>query len=629
MPASSHSSPPDQTGSSPHQHSAGSPHPRRGTPQQVGQALKRAVNPEPRLHPGLIPGLSVEDTDRKFPTNKTVFVVALTVAVAVVLWAAVAPESISVVGADMQQWITTHFAWLLGGLMIAVLLFMLIVGYGPTGNIKLGADDSRPDYSTGSWIAMLFAAGLGIGLVFYGPLEPLTHLLAPTPATDAKAGTMAAVLPSMSTTILHQASLAWAIYAFVGGAIAYSSYRRGRLPLISSIFEPVFPDGTHKILGGIIDIFAVLVTLFGTAISLGIGALQIRTGTSLLTGKEIHGNAFLIGAMVLLTVVFIFSAVSGIKRGIRMLSNANMIIVVALAAFALITGPTLFILDLFPTSIYALFQNFMAMMSISPSQGDAEKEFLTSWTTMYWAWWVSWSPFVGMFIAKISKGRTLRQFTTVVIFVPALISTVWYTIYGGTAMWMNMKGPGLEVKGSGENVMFDLLDNLPLTPITSTVVLIAVVIFFTTAADSATNVVGSMSQSGRALPSTPITIMWGVTLGLIAIFLLLAGGQDALSGLQSIMVTSAFPFVFIVIGIMIAWAKDLRQDPYMIRRTYAREAISRGVHRGIDMYGDDFVFGTSRVPSEQGAGAEFRSDDPSLTDWYVDHRGARTDEEKE
>lgn len=200
MPASSHSSPPEKPGFS---------HSRRGTPQQVGQALKRAVNPEPRLHPGLIPGISV-------------------------------------VGADMQEWITTHFAWLLGGLMIAVLLFMLIVGYGPTGNIKLGADDSRPDYSTGSWIAMLFAAGLGIGLIFYGPLEPLTHLLAPTPATDAKSGTMAAVLPSMSTTILHQASLAWAIYAFVGGAIAYSSYRRGRLPLISSIFEPVFPDGTHR-----------------------------------------------------------------------------------------------------------------------------------------------------------------------------------------------------------------------------------------------------------------------------------------------------------------------------------------------------------------------------------------------
>lgn len=252
MPASSHSSPPDQSGSSPRQHSAGSSHPRRGTPQQVGQALKRAVNPEPRLHPGLVPGLSVEDTDRKFPTNKTVFVVALTVAVAVIVWAAVASGSISVVGADMQEWITNHFAWLLGGLMIVVLLFMLIVGYGPTGNIKLGADDSRPDYSTGSWIAMLFAAGLGIGLVFYGPFELLTHLLNPTPATDAKAGTMAAVLPSMSTTILHQASLAWAIYAFVGGAIAYSSYRRGRLPLISYIFEPVFPMGRTGFLAGLL-----------------------------------------------------------------------------------------------------------------------------------------------------------------------------------------------------------------------------------------------------------------------------------------------------------------------------------------------------------------------------------------
>lgn len=226
-----------------------------------------------------------------------------------------------------------------------------------------------------------------------------------------------------------------------------------------------------------------------------------------------------------------------------------------------------------------------------------------------------------MFIAKISRGRTIRQFVVVVVLVPSLNSLARYVLFGGTAIRMNLDGVDLGITGSGENVMFDIMDNLPLTAITSAVVIIAVVIFFVTAADSATVVMGSMSQSGRAVPSRLVTIIWGATLGLIAIFLLLAGGEDALSGLQSIMVACSLPFALIIIGMMVSWAKDLATDPASIRRSYARAAITKGLRRGIDEHGDDFVFGVDAVPADEGAGASFDSDDPAYSRWYTEASG--------
>lgn len=480
---------------------------------------------------------------------------------------------------------------------------MIVIACRSTGRIKLGPDDAEPDFSTVTWISMLFAAGLGIGPIFYDPMEPLQHFLNPPPTTDAEGGTMEAVRSALSQAVLHQASFAWGIYALVGGSLAYTTYRRGRVPLISAVFEPIFPDGSNRVLGKIIDVAAVLVTLFGTATSLGIGALQIRTGTSILTGKPLEGNGFVVVAMSVLTVVFIISAVSGVKRGIALLSNINMGLVIALGLFVLVTGSTVFLLDLFPSTVYSLAENLLAMFQVSASEGKVEEEFLTSWTTLLWAWWISWSPFVGMFIAKISRGRTIREFVTVVVLVPSAISIAWFVIFGGTSIRMNLDGLGLEIKESGENVMFDTMDNLPFTGVTSIVVLIAVVIFFVTAADSAKVVMGSMSQSGRAFPSKPVTIIWGAALGLIAIFLLLAGGRNALSGLQSIMVS---------------WWKDLSNDPATIRRRYARSAVYKGVAKGIGEHGDDFVFGVDPVPAEEGAGAHFDSEDPELTDWYTD-----------
>ncbi|WP_312716215.1 BCCT family transporter [Corynebacterium flavescens] len=585
---------------------------------RVKSAVKQASSGNRSIHPALVPGIDVDDTNSTFPTNKVVFAVALLVSTAVFVWALISPTGLNEVGMTMQSWVVTNFGWFFTALMIIILIFMIVIGLAPTGQIRLGSDDSEPDYSTLSWISMLFAAGLGIGLIFYGPMEPLIHFITPPPGTDLPAESPELVTFAISQGILHQASLAWGVYALVGGAIAYASFRRGRLPLISSLFEPVFPDGNNRILGKIIDIFAVLVPLFGTATSLGIGALQIQTGTSIVTGKELGGDIFLVIAITILTVISVISAVSGVKKGIRLLSNANMFLVLGLTIFALLTGPTVFLLDLIPSTVITFFNQVPAMLSVYASEGDTQNAFLLGWTTLFWAWWISWSPFVGMFIAKISRGRTIREFVTVVVIVPAGISMLWFIIFGGSTIWQRLNGGDMEVKDSGENVMFDLMGNLPFSSITNVIVLVAILIFFTTAADSATNVMGSMSQSARAVPSKPVTIIWGAALGLVALSLLLAGGQNALSGLQSIMVTCALPFAIILVGVMVSWAIDLRNDPVMIRHRFALAAIRKGVAQGIDDHGDDFVFGVTKVPSDQGAGADFETNDPALTEWYTD-----------
>lgn len=582
-------------------------------------AITKAATGERSIHPALIPGVSVEDTNADFRTNKPVFAITLIAVIAVVAWAIIAPESLAGTGMDLRTWVVNNFGWMFTGLMVAILVFLIVIACAPTGRIRLGADDSEPEFSTYSWISMLFAAGLGIALIFYGPFEPLAHFFSPPPNVDVEGGTQEAVMPAMTQSLLHQATMPWVVYCMVGAALAYASFRRGRVPLISALFEPIFPGSSNRVSGRIIDVFAVLVTLFGIGTSLGIGALQLRTGLSIVTGKPLEGDGTMVVLITVLTAIFIMSAMSGVKKGIRILSNINMGLVVALALFVFATGPTLYLLDLMPTTFLNFFDRFVEMMTMAPSQGPVEQEYVNSWTILYWAWWVSWSPFVGMFIAKISKGRTLRQYVTVVLLVPSALSCGWFLIFGGTVIWQNLNGQEVPVEGDGENVMFDLLGHLPLTGLTSGVVILAILVFFNTAADSATNVMGSMSQNGRPIPSKPVIVVWGVALGAVSLFLLLAGGQDALSGLQSIMVACSLPFAFVLMGVMYAFAKDLMSDPLMIRRSYAEAAIDQGVRRGIDQHGDDFIFGAEQVPESHGAGADFESDDPALSEWFTDN----------
>ncbi|HLS04602.1 MAG TPA: BCCT family transporter [Actinomycetales bacterium] len=578
----------------------------------------REVTQPGLVHPALIPGIGVEQTGRKFSTNWTVFAVAGMAVLGVILWAVFAPDSISIAGNESLSWVIDKFGWLFGVLAVAITIFMLIVGYGRTGGIRLGADDEKPEFATMSWVAMMFSAGMGIGLLFYGPYEPLTYFLDPPSGFGAADGSSDAMRAALAQTTLHWGPIAWAFYALVGGAIAYSAYRRGRAPLISAIFEPIFGSRTDGWAGAVIDIFAIIVTLFGTAISLGIGALQIGRGFEVVSGVGPVGNGFLIATMAILTAAFIVSAVSGVKRGIRALSNINMMMTGLLALFIFITGPTIFLLNFIPASFVEFFKDLGTMLVRNPNQGPETAQFMEDWTTYYWAWWVSWTPFVGLFIAKISRGRTLREFVTVVIVVPSIVCFTWFSIFGGTSMWMESLGKNISGSGSPEDMLFEVLGNLPLGMITSIVAMASIVIFFVTSADSASIVMGSMSQRGMPNPTRWVTILWGALLSLVAGSLLLAGGEDALGGLQSIMVVSALPFAIIVIGIMISWAKELRFDPYMLRQKYARAAIAQGVRMGIADYGDDFVFGSSAVVSDDGAGAWLDTEDPALTDWYVE-----------
>ncbi|WP_413316623.1 BCCT family transporter [Agrococcus sp. 1P02AA] len=587
--------------------------------KQVVKDLAAPRLPEPGVvHPALIPGIGVERTGRVFTTNWPVFIIASVFVIGIILWGVLAPANIAEVGSTSLTWVSTNFGWLFGALTIAVVGFMLFVGFGRTGGIRLGADDEAPEFSTASWISMLFAAGLGIGLLFYGPMEPLTYFMEPPHGFDDAAGSADAMHSALAQTMLHWGPMAWAYYSLVGGAIAYGAYRRGRSPLISAIFTPIFGQRTEGWIGSIIDTFAIIVTLGGTAISLGIGALQIGRGVEVVTGLGPLGNGFILAAIALLSCLFIISAVSGVKRGIRMLSNINMLLVVLLGLFALVTGPTLLLLNLIPASVVSYVSELGTMLMRNVTHGEDTAAFMASWTTYYWAWWVSWTPFVGMFIAKISRGRTLREFVTVVILVPSAVCFLWFTIYGGTSMWMESEGLGISEAGSSEAILFEVLGNLPFGTITSVIAMIAVLIFFVTAADSASIVMSSMSQRGKPEPSTWATIFWGLLLGATAAVLLIGGGETALGGLQSLMVVTALPFAFVVIGIMFAWWKDLSTDPYILRRRYAKTAIAQGVRMGIEEHGDDFVFGASEVPADDGAGAWLDTGDPALTEWYTD-----------
>lgn len=596
--------------------------PHRGRrPRYKAQRVMREMTQPGRglVHPALIPGLGVEQTKYRFGTNSAVFAVSGLFIVGVIIWAIVAPDAISAVGETSLGWVTSRFGWLFSLMALTVLVYMMVLGYSRIGGVRLGADDEKPEFSTVSWIGMLFSAGMGIGLLFYGPYEPLAYFNDPPHGFDVAAGSVDATHMAMAQTILHWGLIPWAFYALVGGAIAYSAYRRGRAPLISAIFEPIFGKRTRGPIGAVIDIFAIIVTLFGTAVSLGIGALQIGEGAEIVTGLGPLGNTFIVSIMAVLTVAFIISAVSGVKKGIRLLSNTNMIVAGSIAVFVFVVGPTMFLLNFLPASIMAFFREFPTMMMRNANEGEDVANFLANRTTFYWAWWISWTPFVGMFIAKISRGRTLREFVTVVIVVPAVVCALWFIIFGGTSMYMELAGKGLSGAGSAEAMLFAVLGNLPFGIVTMVLAMISILVFFVTSADSASIVMSSMTQRGRPEPSTRVTIVWGLLLGATAASLLLAGGQNALGGLQSIMVVSALPFAFIVIGMMISWAKELHSDPYLIRRKYAEAAIAQGVRLGIARHGDDFVFGSSEVPAEEGAGSWLNTQDPQLTDWYVDN----------
>ena len=451
---------------------------------------------------------------------------------------------------------------------------------------------------------MMFAAGMGIGLMFYGVAEPLYHYISPPPGTvDGR--TPEAIQTAMATSIFHWTLHPWAMYAVVGIAMAYGTYRLGRRQLVSVAFTSLF--GVRRVegpIGKFINILAIFATLFGTAASLGLGALQIGSGMTSNGWFGEIGTPVLVAIVAVLTLCFVASAVSGISRGIQWLSNINMVLAVVLALIVFIAGPTLFILNLIPSAVGDYARDLAEMSSRTEAVGDeALRSWMTSWTIFYWAWWISWTPFVGMFIARISRGRTIRQFVTGVLLVPSVVSVIWFGIFGGAAFHVQQEAdkagtPGLVTTVNGvssvnfDGALFDLVKNLGMPGwLTAGVIVLAMVlvaIFFVTGADAASIVMGSLSSNGAEHPRRGVVIFWGSLTGAVAAVMLLAGGDEpseALAGLQRITIVAALPFVVVMLLLCFALAKDLRRDPLSLRRRLATSVVERAIRTGVEQHG--------------------------------------------
>ena len=360
----------------------------------------------------------------------------------------------------------------------------------------------------------------------------------------------------MSLSYFHWALHPWAIYAIVGLALAYFTFRRGLPNLVSSAFYPLLGDRIHGPIGKSIDILAIFATLFGSATSLGLGALQINSGLDFLWGVE-PSNGIAVAIIAVLTLAFVLSAVSGVHRGIQWLSNTNMLLAIALLLFLLVVGPTVFQFETLVESIGGYLTTIVPASFRTGAFGDAE--WLSTWTIFYWAWWISWAPFVGTFIARISKGRTIREFVVGVLLIPSGVSFVWFAVFGGAAIDLQLSGTANlgEIVGTPEVALFSTLEEFPLSGMTSFVVIILVALFFISGADAASLVMGMLSSHGSLTPRRAVTVLWGVSTGAAAAILLLANG---LSALQQAAIIAAAPFTLVMIGLCVSLFKGLAAD---------------------------------------------------------------------
>jgi choline/carnitine/betaine transport len=542
--------------------------------------------------------------NRKLTLDKATFGITGAVALAFVAWGFLGRDSLAATSTTALNWVMEYTGWLFMVLASLFVVFVLWLALGKWGNIPLGKDGEKPEFKTVSWVSMMFAAGMGIGLMFYGVAEPLYHYISPPPGT-VDGSTPAAIQTAMATSIFHWTLHPWAMYAVVGIAMAYGTYRLGRRQLISAAFTSLFGIRTVEgPVGKFINILAIFATLFGTAASLGLGALQIGSGLTSNGWIGEIGTPVLVGIVAILTACFVASAVSGISRGIQWLSNINMVLAVVLALIVFIAGPTLFILNLIPAAVGDYARDLAEMSSRTEAVGDeALRKWMSGWTIFYWAWWVSWTPFVGMFIARISRGRTIRQFVTGVLLVPSIVSVIWFGIFGGTAFHVQQEAAkagtaGLVSMVNGapsidfDGALFDLVKNMSMPAwLTSAVIILAMVlvaIFFITGADSASIIMASLSSNGSSDPKRGLVIFWGLLTGAVAAVMLLAGGDEpseALSGLQRITIVAALPFVLVMLLLCFALVKDLRRDPMSLRRRLADSVVERAIRAGVDQHG--------------------------------------------
>ncbi|MBB3668310.1 BCCT family transporter [Garicola koreensis] len=487
------------------------------------------------------------------------------------------PEAADTALLSAQGWIVATFGWWYMLVIAAFIVFVLVISFSKYGKIKLGGPNDKPEFSTMSWFTMLFSAGMGVGLIFYGTGEPLIFAeVNPNPGWgDGDVAEMSHM--AMAQTFVHWGLHPWAVYAVIGLAIAYAVHRRGRPVSIRWAFEPLLGDRVKGWIGDVIDILAIFGTLFGIATSLGLGAQQIAAGLSAIGVVEDSGNTtMLIIIITVITLLALVSVVSGLGRGIKWLSNFNISLAGVLLIAVLLLGPTLFLIQNLVESMGAYLSNVASMsFDVQAFTGQEGQDWSSAWTLFYWGWWIAWAPFVGVFIARISRGRTVREFITAVMLVPFTVGIVWFSIMGGSSLFKYVLNDtdmshllGEEGSLLAEETLFDILGDLPLGSILSVIAIIVIAIFFITSSDSGSLVVDMLASGGHPNPPIWSRVLFAVLEGVLAAALLVAGG---LTALQAGSLITALPFSVLLAIMCVAIVRAFRVDHLQLSQQKSAE----------------------------------------------------------
>jgi glycine betaine transporter len=472
----------------------------------------------------------------------------------VVLWGILVPDNMASVFNDVLAALTRNFGWLYLWIVLALVLFAAFVAFSRYGNLKLGGEDEEPEFSAGSWFAMLFAAGMGIGLVFWGVAEPISHYVTAPPGI--KSGTPEAANAAMRYVFFHWGLHPWAVYGIVALAIAFFQYRRNGDALISTATSAL-PWGPVRRMSGLFNGLAVVATAFGVAASLGMGALQINSGLQAVFGVDVN-ETWQVAIIVVTTAIFVASAVSGVEKGVKLLSNFNMLLAALLALAVFLLGPTVAIIDTFSNTLGNYLSDIVRMSLRATPFRDGN--WVGAWTIFYWAWWISWSPFVGLFIARVSRGRTIREFIVGTVLAPSLVAFLWFSIFGGSALTMQIWQHvpiAAALKNDVATALFAMFNAMPFGLAMSVVATLLVLVFFVTSGDSAVLVLGMMSTGGNPNPPARVKVIWGALVAGIAISLLLAGGLQAV---QTATIVFALPLTLVIVLMVLSLWRAMRED---------------------------------------------------------------------
>lgn len=493
--------------------------------------------------------------------DSAVFIVSVIICFGFILWGAIAPDSLSAVLNQILTATVSNWGWLYEAGVLFFVVFCFVLAISKYGKIKFGKDDDVPEFSNFSWFSMLFGAGMGVGLIYWSVAETISHYLS-GPTYAGAVGSVQSAEWALAVSFLHWGISPWAIYVVVGIPMGLVIFRKGLPALVSSCFYPILGDRIYGPIGKLIDIVALCITFFGVSTTIGLGTMQLAAGLSFNYGVILNNNVYII-ILFVVAVAYLASACLPIDRGIKVGSDVSMIACLGLLLFLFILGPTKFIMDNFVNSSGLYIQNFIRMSTwTDPVE---QTGWLGSWTIFYWAWWISWAPFVGMFIAKISKGRSIREFVIAAIIAPSIFDMVFFDIFGSTALNFELVDTtkGLLEKAITTDVasgIFVLFNQFPFSNVITVVILFVVFTFFVVSADSATIVLGMLSSGGNDSPRTSLKLLWGVALAMSAGILIIMGGLNAV---QMAPIVAVFPFIFIMFAMCYSTFKMVQQDPSM------------------------------------------------------------------